>query len=284
MHTIHLKERTILTHPAYNLGWKLAHVVKGIAKPSILSTYEQERGDIAKKLIEFDQEFSLKLSGGSDNSIEQTQQAFYDALPFTSCTSIEYSGNSIVAKEGSNFASKPELAQGLVVGQRFPSKKVVDQSNGRPLEFQERFPSDGKYRIVVFAGDISIPEQQDRLQVFAEKLDTSKLPVQRTVLKFGPNEATIEVLLLHCAKRQDVTLEKLPDIFYPMVPPRGKAYDRVYVDALPYTSQIGKAYEGYGVNKQRGCLVTVRPDGHVMHIGELEDVSDLEEIFGEILL
>jgi 2-polyprenyl-6-methoxyphenol hydroxylase-like FAD-dependent oxidoreductase len=36
---------------SYNLGWKLGLVVKGIAQPSILKTYQSERRRIAKDLI-----------------------------------------------------------------------------------------------------------------------------------------------------------------------------------------------------------------------------------------
>ena len=39
---------------SYNLGWKLGLVVKGIAQPSILKTYQSERRRIANDLIDFD--------------------------------------------------------------------------------------------------------------------------------------------------------------------------------------------------------------------------------------
>jgi hypothetical protein len=48
---------------AYNLGWKLAHVINGVSDPSILKTYESERKTIAQQLIAFDQRFSRLFSG-----------------------------------------------------------------------------------------------------------------------------------------------------------------------------------------------------------------------------
>lgn len=48
---------------AYNLGWKLGLVVKGIAQPSILKTYQSERRRIAQDLIDFDHKFSRLFSG-----------------------------------------------------------------------------------------------------------------------------------------------------------------------------------------------------------------------------
>jgi phenol 2-monooxygenase len=39
---------------SYNLGWKLASVIKGRAHPKILRTYQQERHAVVKRLIGFD--------------------------------------------------------------------------------------------------------------------------------------------------------------------------------------------------------------------------------------
>ena len=47
----------------YNLGWKIALVAKGIAKRSILSTYQSERRRVAQDLIDFDHSFSRLFSG-----------------------------------------------------------------------------------------------------------------------------------------------------------------------------------------------------------------------------
>ena len=47
----------------YNLGWKLGLVIKGIAQPSILDTYQSERRRVAQDLIAFDQRFAKLFSG-----------------------------------------------------------------------------------------------------------------------------------------------------------------------------------------------------------------------------
>lgn len=48
--------------PSYNLGWKLASVLRGNASPSILSTYQSERHQTAKELIELDWKLSRMFS------------------------------------------------------------------------------------------------------------------------------------------------------------------------------------------------------------------------------
>jgi hypothetical protein len=43
---------------AFNLGWKLAAVLRGTSSPQLLHTYSDERQTIAKELIEFDRAFA----------------------------------------------------------------------------------------------------------------------------------------------------------------------------------------------------------------------------------
>jgi len=77
---------------AYNLGWKLAHVVKGLSEGSILKTYESERKSIAEQLIAFDHRFSRLFSGRPAKdvmdeegvSMEEFQKAFEKGNEFAS--------------------------------------------------------------------------------------------------------------------------------------------------------------------------------------------------------
>lgn len=84
----------------YNLAWKLVHTIHGLTPekvPStILSTYEDERLEVAQLLIESDTKFSSILSGqtGSDKSVEsltheQFLKVFGDGSGFTSGCGIE---------------------------------------------------------------------------------------------------------------------------------------------------------------------------------------------------
>lgn len=77
---------------AYNLGWKLAHVINGSSEPSILSTYEAERKLIAQQLIAFDRRFSRLFSGRPAKdvmdeegiSMDEFKQAFVKGNEFAS--------------------------------------------------------------------------------------------------------------------------------------------------------------------------------------------------------
>ncbi len=174
----------------YNLGWKIGLVVQGLAKPSILKTYQSERRRIAH----------------------------------------------------------------------------------------------GRFRIILFAGNLMSERQRQRVQSFGEELAAPESVLRRFTPSKKPIDSTIEVLTVHCAPRQKVELLDLHEIYHPYNPKEGWDYDNVFVDDISYHEGHGEACRNYGVYKERGCVVIARPDQYVGWIGELEDISDMERYFSEILI
>lgn len=75
----------------YNLGWKLAYELLGLAPAgSLLPTYEFERKDIAQQLIDFDNafasKFSQKMAGPEEGGLthEEFFKVFHTGGGFTS--------------------------------------------------------------------------------------------------------------------------------------------------------------------------------------------------------
>ena len=56
-----------------NLGWKLGHVLRGLARAKILKTYQSERVVVANALIQLDQKFSRLFS--RDSAKDATDEA-----------------------------------------------------------------------------------------------------------------------------------------------------------------------------------------------------------------
>ena len=92
----------------YNLGWKIGLVVKGLAKRSILKTYQSERRRIAQDLIAFDHRFSRLFSGrpakdAADEagiSMTEFKDAFEEGNMFASGLAVDYGASILVAKAG----------------------------------------------------------------------------------------------------------------------------------------------------------------------------------------
>ncbi len=55
------------------------------------------------------------------------------------------------------------MATGLTVGMRFPSAQVVRFCDAKAMQLIRAFPADGRWRIVVFAGDIRTSRSGERL-------------------------------------------------------------------------------------------------------------------------
>lgn len=60
--------------------------------------------------------------------------------------------------------SRQETAKGVVVGTRFPSTQVVRFCDYKAVQLLSVLRSDGRWRIIVFGGDITNQENKKRLQ------------------------------------------------------------------------------------------------------------------------
>ncbi|EXJ76399.1 uncharacterized protein A1O5_00907 [Cladophialophora psammophila CBS 110553] len=271
---------------AYNLGWKIAHVLRGWAGRSILSTYESERRPVAQELIRFDQKWSALFSGqlkkieraADGTELEEFKQTFENAKLFVAGITVQYGPSQLVGQilDHKNVHFNPpsvgmgnqDLAKGIPIGMRFASHRVLNQADMRSWHLQDTLPSDGLWRLLVFAGRMTDPTQRPRVLQLAHSL-SSPSSILNTYTSGG--RSLFEVITVHSGPRIDVELSDFPP------PLREKyEYNKIFVDDHSYSEPFGNAYENYGVDAVRGCLVLVRPDQYVSWIGNLEDMAGLE--------
>ncbi|KAH7493397.1 hypothetical protein FOMA001_g2025 [Fusarium oxysporum f. sp. matthiolae] len=265
----------------YNLGWKIAHVVKGISPLSILKTYDEERGLTTKQLIAFDKALSKQSSLTGGFSVEGTSDGLRENLGFSSTTAIEYEAGLLVAKTGGSIVSKQHLPTGIPVGRCLPSHVVERHANGEAVDFGKSFPSDGRYRVVIFAGDVSKPEQLRRVERFSQLLELPDAFFRRIQGDAVSPRDEFEILVLHSASRDDVEISDLPPFLFK----RGDPYHQVFIDNNDIRSwNLGEAYNKYGVSRETGCIVLVRSDRHVMYIGELEDGAEMIKLMVSVFV
>lgn len=295
---------------AYNLGWKISLVVKNIGKRSILKTYQSERRQIAQDLIAFDHRFSRPFSGrpakdAADEagiSMSEFKDAFVKGNMVASGLAVDYGASLLVAKseesvghDGSidakrkvngvnKVVSKQALTTNIPMGMRFPSFQVLNQSDARPWQFCHFLKSDGRFRIILFAGNLKSTKQRQRVQHLGGQLAQPESFIRRHTPPRKPIDSVIEILVVHSAPRQQMELLDLHEVFHAFDEKRGWDYDKVFVDDISYHEGHGEAYKNYGVDRERGCVVIARPDQYVGWIGEVEDVGDMDRYFSDILL
>jgi phenol 2-monooxygenase len=283
----------------YNLSWKIGAACQGIIDRSVLATYGYERSMVAHDLINFDKKFAKLFSGkpakdAADEagiSLEEFKKVFEQSHFFASGVSIDYNGSLIVAKpppkvedkfnpvKPSVVVAKCALASNIPVGQRFNSFKVLNQSDARPWHMHELMKSDGRWRIIVFAGDVRDKAQMERVNKFAAHLDGENSFVSKYTPKDRKRNGLFHVLTVHSAPRVEVELHDFPKALRP-----DHDYWSVYVDDVSHHEGHGEAYKNYGVDPKKGCVVVARPDQYVSLLCELEDVDVIEKFFAGFMI
>jgi phenol 2-monooxygenase len=280
---------------SYNLGWKLRAVISGTAHHEILSTYNSERRPIALRLIELDKQMSEFYSQGpSHNSKEY--QSFRDGFSrFLSGVSVTYGPDTFVTSLtvdqnprqccDSNGDIPPQstdgVAKNIALGQRLPSHKVVRQCESTIVRLASALPSTGKWRTLVFAGDLHSKEQQD----IVYRLGAALQSLQRKYSRDGSHaKSTIEVLLIHSGSRTSVEPLDMHEVYHPWDGALGWDLWKIFSDDAAEFEPCGSAYEKYGIDKKNGCLVILRSDQHVPFVGSLDQHASVESFFARFMI
>src|SRR5690606_11817648 len=113
----------------FNLGWKLAAVLRHQCVPELLQTYSAERQVVAQELINFDREWSKMFSDraksadmGESGGIDPAEfkEYFERHGRFTAGMGTHYQPSIITSA-----AAHQQFARGFVVGTRLHSAPVV---------------------------------------------------------------------------------------------------------------------------------------------------------------
>jgi phenol 2-monooxygenase (NADPH) len=145
-------------HDTWNLGWKLNLAARGLAKPLLLQSYEEERQKIGKDLIEFDYEHANQIAGGDAAALAEN---FRRNIGFISGVGAEYSA-SIVNQT-------PSLVSGAArPGCNLPPAKVTRYIDANPVDVQLDIPVLGQFRVYLFAPILTSARVKHFMASFSE--------------------------------------------------------------------------------------------------------------------
>ena len=274
---------------AYNLGWKLGSLLERTARPEILSTYNNERHSVALDLIALDKRMTDFYSNGpSDHS--QEYQSFRDSFSrFLSGVDVTYRQSILVtgaqgapdASNATRILSDSTLAPGIHIGRRMPSARVVCQAEAAPVNLANALPSNGKWRVMVFGGDITHSSQRNKVRNLGPPLEQLR---QKYNLSTQASRSPLEVVLVHRAKRTDFSVLDLHPVYRPWDDEVGYDYWRIFSDdAAEFEPWQPSAYDDYGIDARKGCLVVVRPDQHTAYVGPMEDAESVAGYFDAVM-
>jgi phenol 2-monooxygenase len=300
----------------YNLGWKIAMAAAGAARDEaeLLDTYHCERYPAAQKIVAYDRGLFGERGLLSPEELNRRHEEFRD---FSSGLKLDYPESILISKRTGNLSA----AAGLIIGESFRHRKVSGHATSQVHWTTKLLQSDGRFRILLMAGDVSRAEQMERVKNFCELLESNRkdrhgketsllhtrypycftqpltpkdksLPVgQNPSITFSHERrrtSMISLLAIHSAVNtsNSISVFDFPAALTGPFDPEYHGYDfsRVLVDEPVHYDRYcdGRAYESWGIDRERGAVVIVRPDMHVGWIGEMEDTNALEAYFATI--
>lgn len=268
---------------AFNLGWKLAAVLDGRARPELLRTYSAERHAIAQGLIDFDKEWSKIMAsppkdpgrpelGGVDP--QELQAYFVRSGRYTAGVATRYAPTT----ELTAAATHQHLATGFTIGMRFHSAPVVRVADAKPVHLGHVATADGAWRLYAFA-DAS----GQRLHALATFLSESAAsPVRRFTPSGADIDSVIDFRAVFQQGHRDLRVPDLP----PLLLPRKGCFGLVdYEKAFAPDPKSGAdIFDLRGVDRPGGAMVVVRPDQYVAHVLPLDAHAELAAFFERLLL
>jgi 2-polyprenyl-6-methoxyphenol hydroxylase-like FAD-dependent oxidoreductase len=271
---------------AFNLGWKLASVLRGRSSPQILQTYSAERRAIAAELIDFDRRFAAMFSAapkrGSDGESEgvdpeEFQRYFVKQGRFTAGTATHYMP-SIISAEPVHQG----LANGFVVGMRFHSANVVRLADAKPVHLGHVLKADGRWRVFLFADAGDPTDPASRLNAACAFLADSPLgPVRRYTPAGADIDSVLDVRAVLQQKHQRLTINTLPAL---LRPGKGRYGLIDYSKAFCPDPKQADIFDARGIDRANGCIVIVRPDQYVAAVLPLDAFDDMADFFSKFML
>jgi phenol 2-monooxygenase len=265
---------------SFNLGWKLASVLRGRCAPQFLHTYSAERQAVAKELIDFDREFAKLFSDPPKDAADartEFQKYFVKQARFTAGTETRYRPSIISAEP-----TYQHLAKGLVIGMRFHSARVIRLADAKPVHLGHAINADGRWRVFAFCGPEAPSAASSGIHSLCDFLARSP---ESPVRKYTPNgadiDSVIDVRAIFQQGHRELAIEALPTFVLPRKGRYGlRDYEKMFCPDLKSRDDV---FDTRGIDRDRGCIVVVRPDQYVAHILPLEAHAELAAFFDGFL-
>ena len=270
---------------SFNLGWKLAAVLRGQCVPQVLHSYSAERQAVAQELIDFDRAWArmfserARLDGQGADGVDP--EAFKDYFRrharFTAGFGTRYR-SSLVCGD----ARHQQLAPGLEIGTRFHSAPVLRVADARPLQLGHVATADGRWRLYAFGATGGDPDPDAGIRALCRFLeDDPASPIRRFTPTGQDIDAIFDLRAILPRNHRDIELCSLPGLLWPRKGCWGlRDYEKVFASEPGRDPDI---FALRGVDRARGALVVVRPDQYIAHVLPLHAHAELADFFGRFM-
>ena len=271
----------------FNLGWKLASVLRKTCAPHLLHTYSAERQAIAKELIDFDREWARVISSASQSSADagtkrfdpaETQRYFVRHARYTAGTAVHYRPSLLTGG-----ATYQHLAAGLTIGMRFHSAPVIRIADAKPIHLGHTIKADGRWRIFAFAGAEDPTASYSTIRKLCAFLaDAERSPVRRYTPTGEDIDSVIDVRAVFQQRHETLAIDAMPSF---LLPRKGRFslcdYEKIFCSDTKSGNDI---FNMRGIDREWGCMVVVRPDQYIAHVLPLDGDEQLAVFFDRFMI
>ncbi|RLK48108.1 FAD-dependent monooxygenase [Microbacterium telephonicum] len=262
----------------FNLGWKLGHVLTGLADPDLLATYAAERRPVAQQLIDFDREWSALMARKPEEISDPGELATYylATAEFPSGFMTQYGPSAIVGG-----AEHQHLAGGFPLGKRFQSATVSLVADGNAVHLGHHAKADGRWRVYAFA-DAAAPGVPSALADWAAWAGSEEGFVARHTPAGADVDAVFDVKVVYQQAHEDVDVARVPALFRPRSGPLGLVdWEKVFAAAPSAWNRVD-IFDERALSRD-GVVVVVRPDQYVAAVLPLTATDELAAFFAGAL-
>ncbi|HQC96333.1 MAG TPA: FAD-dependent monooxygenase [Aquabacterium sp.] len=267
----------------FNLGWKLVHVLQGRADARLLRSYSTERLTEARRLVETDHQWSRIMSAPTTQAERDGTEEpriirqFKQNLEFTGGTAVKYDASALFAP-GTHQA----LARGLEIGRRFHSAPVVRLADAMQMQLGHVAEADARWRLYAFAGRGDTGAPGSALCRLADWLARDPgSPVVRHTRPGEDADAVIDLRAVFQPTFDQLDYAHMPALLKPRTGRLG-LQDHEKIFCVDHKG-LGDIFDLRGIDRERGCMVVVRPDQYVANVLPLDAFGDLAAFFAAIL-
>jgi phenol 2-monooxygenase len=266
---------------SFNLGWKLVAVLRGRSSPELLRSYSIERRAVAQDLIDFDREWA-KMFSAPPRDPSNPQSDGVDAIEFQNyfVRQGRFTAGVETRYRPSLLTGDPkhqQLAEGFPIGMRFHSAPVIRLADGKHVHLGHVVKADGRFRLFIFA-DPCDGAPSARVRALCQFLNESpQSPVKRYTPSDMDVDSIIDVRVVFQRGHRELSPEDMPPLLLPRKGRYGlKDYEKVFCVELNSATNI---FDMRGVDRERGCVIVVRPDQYVAHVLPLDAYAEMTSFF-----
>jgi phenol 2-monooxygenase len=262
----------------FNLGWKLAAVLRKRCAPHLLHSYSAERQSVARELIEFDREWAAMLASSKGFDAAKTQDYFIRHGRYTAGTAARYTASMLTGE-----ATHQHLATGLTIGMRFHSAPVIRLADAKSMQLGHVVKADGRWRLFAFAGEEDPMASDSGIHGLCRFLaEAATSPVTRYTLPDEDIDAVLDVRAVFQQHHHDLAIEAMPSFLLPRKGRYGLCdYEKMFCADHTNGQDI---FDLRGIDRQQGCVVVVRPDQYVAHVLPLDNHAPLAAFFDQFMI